>query len=277
MIRDATIADRDALARLGLRVPEGPRAGVLHPAHHVLVMEEQGLITGAAHLRSGGLPPEVTGPVPMELVRLVAHDATAESLLEAAMAAAVRRGARTLWASGARGFVRPLAGPEGVPEIVEFRDGHAGGFYALNRFWLDQHGLYEPADEAQLADPWGAFLEPGGAILIALIGDAVVGTSAVVPHAPGEAEVAKLTVVPGLRGQGLGRRLVEASLARVRADGYRRAVLVSSSKLGQALRLYESLGFERRPLPPDVAYATADVWMELEVGPAAPAPGQGHR
>jgi hypothetical protein len=30
-----------------------------------------------------------------------------------------------------------------------------------------------------------------------------------------------------------------------------------------ALRLYESLGFERRPLPEGVPYETADVYMEL--------------
>lgn len=269
MIRTATPADQAALARLGFEIPGGPRPGVPHPAHQVLVMEEQGVITGAAHLRSGGPPPEVTGPVPMELVRLVADDGTAESLLEAAMAAAVRRGARTLWAAGAGGFMRPLAGPEGVAEIVEFRDGHAGGFYTLNRHWLDQHGLYEPADEAQLADPWGTFLDSGGAIIVAVIGDAVVGTSAVVPHAPGEAEVAKLTVVPGLRGQGLGRRLVAASLEVVRRGGYGRAVLVSNSKLSEAIRLYESLGFEHRPMPAGVEYETANVWMELDLAPPA--------
>lgn len=270
MIRAATAADRAALAALGIEPPAGPRPGLPHPAHHVLVAEEEGRITGAAHLRSGGPPPHVTGPTPVEL-RLAGTDGTggtggaAEALLEAAAREAVNRGGRTLWAGGENGFVRPLEGPQGRAEIVPFRDAHAGGFYTLNRHWLDQHGLYEPADEAQLADPWGAFLEPGGAIIVALVGEAVVGTSAVVPHAPGEAEVAKLTVVPGLRGQGLGRRLVEESLALVRQGGYDKAVLVSSSKLREALRLYESLGFAHRPMPAGVAYETADVWMELEL------------
>ena len=98
---------------------------------------------------------------------------------------------------------------------------------------------------------------------------AEVGTSAVVPHAPGEAEVAKLTVVPGLRGQGLGRRLVAASLEVVRRGGYERAVLVSNSKLREAIRLYESLGFGHRPMPAGVEYETANVWMELDLGPPA--------
>jgi ribosomal protein S18 acetylase RimI-like enzyme len=269
VIRTAAPADQAALARLGLEIPEGPRPGVPHPAHHVLVVEEAGAVTGAAHLRAGGPPPHVTGPTPIELVRLEAPEGRAGALLDAAVRAAVNRGARTLWAGGERGFERPLAGPEGLAEIVPFRDEHAGGFYTLNRHWLDQHGLYEPADEAQLADPWGTFLDSGGAILVAVIDDAVVGTSAVVPHAPGEAEVAKLTVVPGLRGQGLGRRLVEASLEAVRRGGYERAVLVSNSKLREAIRLYESLGFEHRPMPAGVAYETANVWMELDLSPPA--------
>jgi hypothetical protein len=44
-----------------------------------------------------------------------------------------------------------------------------------------------------------------------------------------------------------------------------RVVLVSSTRLGAALRLYEKLGFEHRPPPAVQAYATADVYMELEL------------
>jgi len=39
-------------------------------------------------------------------------------------------------------------------------------------------------------------------------------------------------------------------------------VLVSSSRLQAALRLYERMGFVPAPLPADVPYATADVFME---------------
>jgi hypothetical protein len=41
--------------------------------------------------------------------------------------------------------------------------------------------------------------------------------------------------------------------------------LRSSSKLAAALRLYETIGFERKPLPADQPYATPDVYMELEL------------
>jgi putative acetyltransferase len=155
-------------------------------------------------------------------------------------------------------------------EIVPYRPEHARAWYALNRAWLDEHLLYEPADERQLADPVGTILDPGGAIFIALRDDEVVGTAAIAPHGPDELELIKLTVHDSARGAGLGRRLAETCLAHARALGAARVVLVSSSRLGAALRLYESMGFEHRPLPAGLPYATADVYMvlSLDTGPA---------
>jgi ribosomal protein S18 acetylase RimI-like enzyme len=150
-------------------------------------------------------------------------------------------------------------------EIGPFRPEHAGAFYALNRAWLDEHGLYEPADEAQLANPQREILDVGGAILVALRHGEVVGTAAVIPHGAGEMELAKVTVARSARGAGVGRRLTEACVVEARARDAQRLVLVSSSKLGTALRLYESMGFVHKPLPSAVPYASADVYMELDL------------
>jgi putative acetyltransferase len=155
--------------------------------------------------------------------------------------------------------------------IDAFRAEHAAAFETLNRAWLVDHGLYEAPDEAQLSNPWGTIIEPGGQIFVALRGDEVLGTCAVIPHETGIFELAKLAVAPQVRGQGLGRALVEACLCLARRRGISRMVLVSSSRLGAALTLYESVGFRRRPLPPDVPYATADVYMEIDL-PSSPEP-----
>lgn len=152
--------------------------------------------------------------------------------------------------------------------IVPFRAEHADAWYGLNRAWLDAHGLYEPPDEAQLADPFGAVIAPGGVIFVALMGDVVVGTAAMLPHGHDEWELAKLTVADGARRLGLGRRLAETCIAHARQLGVPRVVLVSSTRLGVALRLYESMGFIRRPVPCSVPYVTADVYMVMELGPA---------
>jgi putative acetyltransferase len=149
--------------------------------------------------------------------------------------------------------------------IETFRPEHEQAFATLNRAWLVQHGLLEPPDENQLANPQGTILAPGGQIFVAVRDEDVLGTCAVIPHGAGVVELAKLTVAPAAQGQGLGRRLVEACLAFAREHDIRRVVLVSSSRLPAALRLYEAMGFRHRPLPADVAYATADVYMELDL------------
>lgn len=151
-------------------------------------------------------------------------------------------------------------------EIVQFRPAHAAAFYRLNRAWLDAHGLYEPADEVQLADPQGAVIDAGGAVFIAERDGAVVGTAAVAPHGPGEVELLKVTVADALRGSGLGRRLVEVCITHATTVmGAHTMMLVSSSRLQAALRLYERMGFTHRPLPSPLPYETADVCMELRL------------
>ena len=156
-------------------------------------------------------------------------------------------------------------------EIVSFRSEHGAAFYTLNRAWLDAAGIYEPPDEAHLRDPQGSILDSGGEIFIALRDGEVVGTAAIVPHGPGEAELLKLAVAQSERGRGLGRRLLAECVERARASGVQRLVLVSSTRLEPALRLYESAGFVYRPLPASNPYATADVYMELDLdAPATP-------
>lgn len=149
--------------------------------------------------------------------------------------------------------------------IDRFRPGDLAAFASLNRAWLTEHGLLEPADEWQLADPLERIVGAGGQIFVARRGAEVVGTCAVLPHAAGELELVKLVVAPEARGLGLGARLVEACLAFARDQGAARVVLLSNSRLGSALRLYQRLGFRRAPVPPGAQYVTADVYMELEL------------
>ena len=149
--------------------------------------------------------------------------------------------------------------------IDTFRPGDQPAFDALNRAWLNQYGLLEDPDERQMTDPIGEIVVPGGRIFVARQGSEVVGTCAVLPHGADVLELVKLTVAPVAQGLGLGRRLVEACLAFARERGARRLVLLSSSKLDAALRLYERLGFHRAPVPADATYTTADVYMELDL------------
>ena len=153
----------------------------------------------------------------------------------------------------------------GTIQIVTFRDEYAAEFGRLNREWLEGFGLLEPADVPYLEDPRQHIIAKGGEVFFAVRDGTVLGTCAVVPSAAGVVELAKLAVAPVARGQGLGRRLVLAVLELARERGARRVVLSSSTKLGAAVRLYEALGFKHIPRGAGVDYATADVFMALDL------------
>jgi len=86
-------------------------------------------------------------------------------------------------------------------------------------------------------------------------GGALAGTIIVVPPtsaakrlaAADEAELHLLAVRSTARQSGLGRRLVEAALAEVRALGLPRVVLWTQPAMHAAQRLYERCGFVRAP------------------------------
>lgn len=154
-----------------------------------------------------------------------------------------------------------------APIIIRaFTSDDAHAVADLNRAWLDRFALREPVDDLFLEDPAREMIAHGGAIFVAESDGHVVGTCATVPHGPepGVFEIAKLTVAPAARGQGLGRQLVEACVTFARTHGARTLVLVSNSQLTTALAIYTEMGFVRRPVPPGLPYVTADVYMERD-------------
>lgn len=149
--------------------------------------------------------------------------------------------------------------------VEPFQPEHACAYEELNRAWLVGNGLLEAADEPQLINPDETIIDPGGQIFVALENGSVVGTCAVVPQGRGEFELVKLAVAPSVQGRGIGMQLVEASVNFARQRGAERITLLSSSRLGPALRLYERAGFKYAPLPSTNPYETADVHMILNL------------
>lgn len=164
--------------------------------------------------------------------------------------------------------------PTNAAEIVAWRAEFAADFDRLGREWLERYFTVEPLDEEYLQDPEGRIVRPGGQVFFAIEDGVAIGTCSVIPHADGSFELAKLAVTERARGRGLGRRLAERVLAFATEAGAPRVTLSSSSRLGPALRLYQSLGFEQRPFPGPRPYADADVYMvcELGAGTAVPTP-----
>lgn len=150
----------------------------------------------------------------------------------------------------------------GDVRIVPFRPDRAAEFRRLNLQWLERHFTVEPLDRELLDDPVGKVLDPGGEILFAAAGDAIVGTCALLHAGDGAFELSKMSVEEDRRGQGIGRLLIEAALDAFRRRDGRELFLESSSRLQPALRLYESVGFMLQPqLRPGSHYRRADVYM----------------
>jgi putative acetyltransferase len=157
--------------------------------------------------------------------------------------------------------------------IVDYSRRWRDDFARLNLEWLERWFTVEPIDREVLGDPQTHILAGGGHVLFAIDeDDHAVGTVALKHEGHGVFELTKMAVTPAARGTGVGRLLMLGALQAFRARGGRELFLESSSKLGPALALYESVGFRHRPAPrPGSHYARADVYMVWESG----VPGSG--
>ncbi|HEX4036561.1 MAG TPA: GNAT family N-acetyltransferase [Acidobacteriaceae bacterium] len=145
-----------------------------------------------------------------------------------------------------------------------FLPGDEAAFLRLNEAWISKDFVLESHDREILADPQTHILAHGGQICIAERNSRPVGCCALVPMAPGEFELAKMTVSEAARGHAIGRRLLEFAIAEARRMGAHRLYLESNTKAAAAVHLYEELGFRHLPAPPHPSpYARANVFMEM--------------
>ncbi len=138
-------------------------------------------------------------------------------------------------------------------------------FRTLNEEWISRYFTLEAMDNAVLGDPERMILRKGGQIFLLDLDGETVGCVALIPMGNGVYELSKMAVAPGHRGLGLGRRLIEHTIAQARVIGARSLFLGSSTKLANAVHLYESVGFQHVPPErlPKLEYKRADVFMEM--------------
>jgi ribosomal protein S18 acetylase RimI-like enzyme len=85
--------------------------------------------------------------------------------------------------------------------------------------------------------PWASFvLRPVGT-------DTMIGAILTSEVASGVGHTTQICVMPGYQGRGLGRLLMQASIAALRAQNYSELTLTVTSMNATAVRLYEHLGF----------------------------------
>jgi len=143
---------------------------------------------------------------------------------------------------------RPLPVPQALRDVLQaFDDGQAavtvetGGWETLGEqaqtirqaVFVQEQGI--PADlEWDAADQTAVH-----ALARNRLGRAV-GTGRLLAHAPGVAKIGRMAVLPGLRGAGVGRSLLDA-LARAARERGERALLLHAQR--SAVGFYRRLGF----------------------------------
>ena len=129
-------------------------------------------------------------------------------------------------------------------QIRPFQAGDAPAFRELNEHWIKKYFALEEHDGIALGDPENNILRLGGHIFMAVT-DAgePVGCCALIPLRPGVFELAKMAVSENCRGCGIGRKLLEHTLAQAKTLGAKSLFLGSNTKLANAVHLYESVGF----------------------------------
>lgn len=158
------------------------------------------------------------------------------------------------------------------PTFRPFEAGDETAFRELNEAWIRQYFAIEAKDREVLGDPVEHILRPGGEIVMAILADRAIGCCALLAMPDRCFEIGKMAVAEEFRGGGIGRKLLARVVEHAREIGARRLYLETSTKLPNAIHLYESQGFTH--LPPERVqrspYARSDVYMEMFLEGASP-------
>ncbi len=162
--------------------------------------------------------------------------------------------------------------------IRPFESTDAAAFRLLNEAWIGKYFSIEDEDRLVLGNPVERILNPGGHIFMAVDANRCVGCCALIAVCPGVFELAKMAVAEEYRGRGIGRKILEHTIAQARSLGAKSLFLGSNTNLKDAIHLYESAGFRHLPperVPPS-PYTRANVFMELhfETNSAEPKGGE---
>lgn len=144
------------------------------------------------------------------------------------------------------GLMNTVIAPIAAEHIASFRA--ALDLVAREQRYL---AMIEAPPLEQVASFVGENIKKGIAQFVALSGSEVVGWVDIVPawaHGVAHRGSVGMGVLPQFRGQGIGRRLLQASIAKAWENGLTRIELEVRVDNANAMRLYEGLGFKREGL-----------------------------
>jgi GNAT superfamily N-acetyltransferase len=129
----------------------------------------------------------------------------------------------------------------------ELRPGDIGYIVYLHGALYAKEQGWDYTFEAYVAGPLAEFVKSSGKrqrIWIVEQEDQVVGSIAIIEASEQEAQLRWLLLHPKLRGQGIGKTLMEKAIRFSRENHYRSIFLWTVSTLTTAANLYKSVGFQ---------------------------------
>jgi GNAT superfamily N-acetyltransferase len=122
-------------------------------------------------------------------------------------------------------------------------------------------------DDPEVSAMYDAYAGPRHAYFVAERNGAVAGGSGIGPlvaAGPEVCELRKMYLLADARGQGVGRRLLEACLEAARERDYRSCYLETMANMDMAKKLYESVGLRPLEAPMgDTGHFGCDRWYSL--------------
>lgn len=144
---------------------------------------------------------------------------------------------------------------------IGIRQAATDGDYAAARALIENYAKELDVDlcfqdfTEEIANLSAMYGPPRGCLLLASIGNEIIGCVAVRRHDDQRCEMKRLYVRPQHRGAGVGRQLAKIAIAAAGKLGYLQMLLDTLPQMREAQALYASLGFEQissyyhNPLP----------------------------
>lgn len=129
--------------------------------------------------------------------------------------------------------------------IVSYQPQYAAAFKSINQWWIEKYFKMEEEDHKALDHPEKNIIDKGGFIFIALWNDQPVGAISMkkMDAAGTTYELAKMGVIPGMRGKKIGQKLCERVIEKGKELDASKIYIESNTVLTPAINLYKKLGF----------------------------------
>jgi N-acetylglutamate synthase-like GNAT family acetyltransferase len=139
--------------------------------------------------------------------------------------------------------------------------------YLHGTLYAKEYG-WDHTFEAYVAGPLSEFAKSNNdreRVWIVEKDEKVAGSIAIVEASKEEAQLRWLLLHPDLRGDGIGRKLVEEAISFCRDSGYSLVFLWTVSELAAAARLYRSMGFQKTEESANALWGTEVIEQRYEL------------